>query len=154
MVWNFFVPEAKVYCISLGLDWNYKILLLLVNFSAHPSADQFLKNNVAAAYFPPKCTSLIQPHDQGKLCSFKYKYHYQFLKRLLYIAGTSVEIFINLYSMKDVLWLIAIVWQLAGYSSLKNWWHKLWAGVMIEPNPCEDPDVQFTGFLVSKEKLF
>ncbi|XP_064420150.1 tigger transposable element-derived protein 2-like [Latimeria chalumnae] len=151
---HYFVPEARAHCTSVGLDRNCKILLILDNCSAHPSVDLLVKNNVVGVYLPSNCTLLIQPQDQGILCSLKCKYRSQFMKRLLSVvnSGKSVQTFIKEFNMKDVFWFIASAWEMVEPSTLKNGWHRLWPALMFESSPDEDPDAEFTGFRVSKEK--
>ncbi len=58
---------------------NRKILLFLDNFSGHCDATKSKKtpiqlSNVNLIFFPPNCTSVLQPMDQGIIQSFKMKY--------------------------------------------------------------------------------
>ncbi|KAG0427636.1 Tigger transposable element-derived protein 6, partial [Dictyocoela muelleri] len=50
---------------------NRKILLLVDNFSGHKIES---KSNVELFFFPPNCTSLIQPLDLGIINAFKHKF--------------------------------------------------------------------------------
>ena len=48
------------------------VLLFLDNFSGHKS--DLNLTNIKIHYFPPNCTSILQPMDQGIIQSFKMKY--------------------------------------------------------------------------------
>jgi hypothetical protein len=50
---------------------NTNILLFLDQCSAHPQDTSYLKN-VKVVFFPPYCTSILQPLDQGIIRSFKH----------------------------------------------------------------------------------
>ncbi|KAG0437110.1 Tigger transposable element-derived protein 6 [Dictyocoela muelleri] len=50
---------------------NRKILLLLDNFSGHKVGN---KSNIELLFFPPNCTSIIQPLDLGIIHSFKSRF--------------------------------------------------------------------------------
>jgi hypothetical protein len=58
---------------------NRKVLLFLDNFSGHCDASKSKKapvllSNTHIVFFPPNCTSVLQPMDQGIIQSFKMKY--------------------------------------------------------------------------------
>lgn len=57
-----------------------KVLLFLDNASCHPHVNL---SNVKLLFFPPNCTSLAQPMDQGVIYTFKSHYRYSLLTALL-----------------------------------------------------------------------
>ena len=150
---QYFEPEARAHCTSVGLPVDCKILLTLDNCSAHPSAERMNKDNVFTLYLPPNCTSLIQPQDQGINRSMKARYRSLFMKRMLDVvnAGKSANTFIKEFNMKDVLWFVASAWESVKPSTLKKSWHKMWPAIMFEDTPGEDTE-DWAGFRVSKEK--
>ena len=151
---NYFVPEARAHCDSIGLDHNCKILLILDNCSAHPKAELLVKDNVFGVYLPPNCTSLIQPMDNGILRSLKSKYRTQFMRRLLseVNSGKPVREFIREYNVRDMIYCVANAWNAVKPTTLKNGWHKLWPSLMFETAPGETLEPNFTGFKPFKEK--
>lgn len=58
-----------------------KILLFLDNAACHPKDAQL--NNIQLVFFPPNCTSVCQPLDQGIIKSFKTFYRSFIVKDLL-----------------------------------------------------------------------
>lgn len=80
---NHFTPVAWGHCRQVGLEENWKILLFLGNCSAHPPAEFLVKSNVFGIYLPLNVTSILQPCDQGILCSMKSKYKDYFLNCML-----------------------------------------------------------------------
>ena len=58
---NCFIPCVKNYCKSKNID--FKILLLLDNFSGHPT--DLSHPNIKVMFLPPNTTSILQPCDQG-----------------------------------------------------------------------------------------
>ncbi|KAG0439906.1 Tigger transposable element-derived protein 6 [Dictyocoela muelleri] len=62
------------YLISLNdklKNENRKILILVDNFSGHKVGK---RTNIELMFFPPNCTSIIQPLDLGIIHSFKSKF--------------------------------------------------------------------------------
>lgn len=64
-----------------------KVCLLLDNCSAH-QIDDVVLTNTEVEYFPPNCTSLIQPLDQGVIVSLKRAYR----SRLMQCLQFNIEI--------------------------------------------------------------
>jgi hypothetical protein len=84
-------------------------MLILDNFSAHPNAELFVKDNVLAVYLPPNCTSLVQPLDQGILWSFKSHYKGVFLCKMMtdFNKCARVKRFQSNFNIKDTIWSAA-----------------------------------------------
>ena len=66
-----------------------KILLFIDNFSSHFIKNSCLKN-VKIAYFPPNCTSKLQPLDQGIIALFKKCYRATMIIRLIELIDAEV----------------------------------------------------------------
>ena len=69
-----FVAHVKQFCHEIGIEC--KILLLLDNAPAHPSADKLQSQDrtVTTMFLPANTTSLVQPMDQGIIESVKRRY--------------------------------------------------------------------------------
>ncbi|GBN18305.1 hypothetical protein AVEN_152004-1 [Araneus ventricosus] len=80
---NHFVPEARRHLSGNDFPADAKILLILDNCTAHLSPEILVKDNVSVLFFPPNCTSLIQPMDMGILRALKCQYKSEFLKEML-----------------------------------------------------------------------
>ncbi|XP_063775370.1 jerky protein homolog [Pseudophryne corroboree] len=147
-----FVPEARAHCREAGLDDDCKILLLLDNCSAHPSAELLIKNNVYVIYFPPNVTSLIQPCDQGILRSLKSKYKNSFLNNMLAAVnrGMGVQGFQKAFSFKDSIYAVANAWNKVTKETVMHAWHNLWPATMFSSEDDEADD--FEGFHISSEQ--
>lgn len=63
-----------------------KILLLVDNCTAHPKLNL---TNINLVFFPPNCTSVLQPMDQGVIRSFKCHYRKQLLKKIIVCMDTA-----------------------------------------------------------------
>ncbi|KAG0430584.1 Tigger transposable element-derived protein 6 [Dictyocoela muelleri] len=73
---------------------NRKILILCDNFSGHIVNN---KSNVELLFFPPNCTSVIQPLDMGIIHSFKKKFdqmltNFQVVEALIIFSDKSKSI--------------------------------------------------------------
>lgn len=88
-----------------------KVCLLLDNCSAH-RIDDVVLTNTEVKYFPPNCTSLIQPLDQGVIVSLKRAYRSRLMQRLLLNIETGRETKIDLY--------MALQMMAAAWSTLKR----------------------------------
>jgi hypothetical protein len=53
-------------------ELNKKIILFLDNFSGHGASIEL--KNIKIAFYPPDCTSILQPLDQGIIRAFKSYY--------------------------------------------------------------------------------
>jgi DDE superfamily endonuclease/Tc5 transposase DNA-binding domain len=71
-VWfkNCFIPEVEQFLKKKNL--SFKVLLLIDNAGSH--SRELNHPNVKIVFFPPKCTSLIQPLDQGIIATLKAYY--------------------------------------------------------------------------------
>lgn len=78
---NHIKVEALWSCHEVRLLEDCKIILLLDNCSAHPhpGSNVFVSRNVFATFFPTSCTLLVQPMDQGIICSMKCSYISNFM---------------------------------------------------------------------------
>jgi hypothetical protein len=66
-----------------------KIILFIDNVSSH---QQIELSNVRIQFFPPNCTSHLQPLDQGIIRAFKVRYRKMLLSRMLQFIDTSERI--------------------------------------------------------------
>ena len=60
---------------------NRKILMFIDNCPAHPQKVEL--SNIQLAFFPPNCTSILQPLDQGVIQSFKSYYRKIIMEKLI-----------------------------------------------------------------------
>ncbi|GBN59632.1 hypothetical protein AVEN_62502-1 [Araneus ventricosus] len=99
---NHFDPEARRHLSGNGFPADAKILLILDNCTAHISPDILVKDNVSVLFFPPNCTSLIQPMDMGILRALKCQYKSEFLKEMLSFlnGGETLQNFLKSYNLK------------------------------------------------------
>ncbi|KAH9367837.1 hypothetical protein HPB48_003118 [Haemaphysalis longicornis] len=77
--------------------------LLLDNSSAHRPGRQRQLTNVELKFFPPNCTSLIQPLDQGVINSVKYAYRSRLLQRILLNTEHGRDTKVDLYMAVQML---------------------------------------------------
>ena len=80
---------------------------------------------------PPNTTSLIQPQDQGIIASVKKRYKSEILKRFFssYSANrldpNPLSKFYKDFTIKNVIFIIANIWETTPVATLKNAWRKL-----------------------------
>ena len=77
----------------IHIDKHFKaesrnILLFLDNFSGHIKSDLKL-SNIKIQYFPPNCTAVLQPMDQGIIQAFKMKYRRCIIEEKLEAINTD-----------------------------------------------------------------
>ncbi|MGH7955140.1 MAG: hypothetical protein ACREOZ_04185 [Gloeomargaritales cyanobacterium] len=65
---------------------NIWAILLLDNCSAHKDLDASLPKKLLVVFFPPNCTSFIQPADMGMIACLKVGYKALMLRKLLTIC--------------------------------------------------------------------
>uniref|UniRef100_UPI00358F1F1B tigger transposable element-derived protein 1-like n=1 Tax=Myxine glutinosa TaxID=7769 RepID=UPI00358F1F1B len=78
---NCFVPQVERYMV--GKNLAFKVLLLLNNASGHPANLDVAHPNIEVIFMPPNTTSLIQPHDQGVISTYKTYYTRRTFRRIL-----------------------------------------------------------------------
>ncbi|XP_070390804.1 tigger transposable element-derived protein 6-like [Dermacentor albipictus] len=93
-----------------------RVCLLLDNCSAHHILDVEL-TNVELKYFPPNCTSIIQPLDQGVIRSMKCAYRQRVMQRLLLNVETGRDTKLDLYM---ALQMMAAAWAATGRPVIAN----------------------------------
>lgn len=141
-----FVPEVKAFFKKRELSEDSKVVLLLDNCRAYPSAHELVSGNIFATYLPPNATSLIQPEDQGVCQNLKQGYKKSFTQKLVN-SDDSVADFQKNYNTKDCIFDVALAWQDVKVQTLRCSWRKLYGEVMF----CEDSndeDDNFEGFNV------
>lgn len=80
---------------------NRKILLFLDSCSAHMKTPPL--KAVQLSFFPPGCTSLLQPLDQGVIQAVKAKYRGRLVERLLFDMQQKRETTVNVRTAIEML---------------------------------------------------
>ena len=99
------------------LKLNKKIVLFLDNFSGH-KIDNMPLSNIKIHFYPPNCTSVLQPLDQGIIRSFKSKYRTRVLMQIISkidFKESSDEI--NVY---QAILYISMAWKQVSQETIKN----------------------------------
>ena len=110
---------------------NCPVLLLLDNVSSHhPDVDL---QCVKLHYFPPNCTSHLQPLDAGIIRSCKAIYRQHQVKRLIELLEENKPADINL---KEAIRYIAMAWKTITPSTIKNCWRH--TGILQFPEENND----------------
>lgn len=92
------------------------VCLLLDNCSAH-HIDNVRLTNVELRYFPPNCTSIVQPLDQGVIQSLKCAYRERLIQRILLNASSGRETKVDLFM---ALQMMAAAWSAMRCSIIAN----------------------------------
>jgi hypothetical protein len=66
------VPEVKIYCAKKGI--LIKMLPLHGSAPEHPQHLHYFHPDIKVVHLPPNSASLLQPIDEGVICSFKALY--------------------------------------------------------------------------------
>lgn len=133
---------------KLGLPENCKIVLFSNNCSSNLDAEVIVTQNDFTAYLPQNSSSLIQPMDQGIICSMKCFYRNKFWRQFVnssYDAGDDA--IRRQFTIKDGIW--AWLWDTVTLSALKNAWHNLWPMTMFGDSENADSS---EGFNISSKK--
>jgi DDE superfamily endonuclease len=107
---NIFVPDVICNLKKNYLPEDSKILLLLDNCRAHPSAESLNFKNFVVWFRPPNVTSLIQPMDQGIINSFKAYYKQNFLRQCL-AHDSNIMQYQKSYNLKDAAFMASMAWN-------------------------------------------
>ena len=123
-----FVPHVKKFCHNHGIE--YKVLLLLDNAPAHPSAEKLKSRDgkVTTMFLPPNTTSILQPMDQGILEATKRRYKKCLLRHLILENDSSsltVPEIVRRLTIKDAVYWSSQAWEEANPMSLMKAWNKL-----------------------------
>ncbi|KFM64756.1 Jerky protein, partial [Stegodyphus mimosarum] len=151
---NHFIPEARQHLTSIGLPGDSKIVLIVDNCLAHTSLQVLAKDNVSVLFFPPNCTSIIQPMDNGIVHTLKCKYKVAFLKSMLNFLnnGKTIQEFLKYFSIKSAVWNIARSWEDVSPDTLKSAWQDLWPATIFHGEDVEDDSSEFEDFQISQTK--
>ena len=104
---------------------NRKILLFIDQCAAHPRDTTALKN-IKVIFFPPNCTSHLQPLDMRIIHAFKCQYRKQFIWKAaamidVQLLGVASKMTINLLI---VLHLITEAWRQITPTTIENCFKK------------------------------
>lgn len=109
-----------------------KILLLMDRCAAHPP--QIVLENVRVEFFPPNCTSVLQPLDLGIIANFKVHYRKKLVQHLITLTDAGNEnLSINLLQAME---FISAAWKQVSSSTINNCFRK--AGVFLEEAASDD----------------
>jgi hypothetical protein len=117
---------------------NRKILLFIDQCAAHPQDTSYLKN-VNVEIFPPTCTSILQPLDQGIIRSFKHYYYYkQFVRIIISVIDHKLlhDAALMKVNILDAQHFIAKSWYCVTHMTIVNFFQK--CGFSLnQTNDCE-----------------
>ena len=140
--------ELRAYCHQENID--FKILLLVDNFSGHNEAFTVESDYITVKFLPPNTTSLIQPMDQGIIRMFKCNYTKLSLQKMVSWIDAEpeeedeqvVEKYWSAFNLKNAIYLLSEAWECVTERCIQGAWRKLFPDLI--------PD--FQGFdLVSEE---
>lgn len=94
-----------------------KILLLIDNCTAHNEPP--ILNHIRVEYFPPNCTAILQPLDQGIIRAVKSRYKTMLLKRILCDLQNNVNRKCN---MKEAIDMICGSWDDISQKTIAHCW--------------------------------
>lgn len=123
---NHFVPSVRQHLRNQGLKET--ALLLIDRSNSHPE-DQYLRTddgNFICHFFPPKVKTLIQPMEQGIICSMKRYYRRDLLMDLITKAVTIAE-YMKSMTIKDAIRGIAQGWDQVTEETIRHGFSKIFA---------------------------
>ena len=113
---------------------NRHILLFIDNCTAHVSVTGL--TNTRLIFFPPNCTSRLQPADQGIIQNLKVYYRQTMIRRMLQYLDEDQPI--KAIDLKDATFMLAKAWDNVIPDTIQNCWRKAgFPGVVVEP--MQDP---------------
>ena len=119
---------------------NRHILLFVDNFSGHsPKKGQppYELSNVKIHYYPPNCTSVLQPMDQGVINSIKFLYRKQIIARRLNAIEYGYEL--ESISVLDAIRHLDTAWKNVTPATIRNCFRK--AGYKEEAKEVTEEDI-------------
>ena len=128
------MPAVKTHTALKGFPANSKILLILNNYSAHPSATVLNKENAETVFLPLNCRTLIHSMYMGVLQACKCHYISDFLQKMLsYVNDEKSALeFVKSFTLKDSMWSAVNAWKEINFETLKN----AWCGAICCPQSC------------------
>ena len=111
-------------CASLQKQFREEkrnVLLFVDNFSGHFVENEKSLTNIKLVFFPPNCTSKLQPLDQGIIFVFKGQYRATIVSRMVDSIenGTTFDI-----SLKDPIDITVLTWSQLSRLSTRNCFKK------------------------------
>jgi hypothetical protein len=94
-----------------------KILLLIDNCTPHNEPPKL--DNIRVEYFPPNCTAVFQPLDQGIIRTVKSRYRTFLLRQILCDLEKNIQRKCN---VKEAIEWICGVWDDISQSIITNCW--------------------------------
>ena len=121
-----FVAHVKQFCHEIGIEC--KILLLLDNAPAHPSADKLQSQDrtVTTMFLSANTISLVQPMDQGIIESVKRRYKKLLLRHLILEEKTShlsIPAVLKELTIKHAVYWAAQAWSETSTDCLSRGWN-------------------------------
>ena len=106
---------------------NRKILLFLDNFSGHNITASL--TNITVKFYPPNCTSVIQPLDQGIIANFKHHYRSSIIKSIIENIDNDLDQSLTI-NVKDSIDRIVSAWSEVKPSTITHCFQK--AGIKLK----------------------
>ena len=103
---------------------NRKIAMFIDNCPAHPQSVKL--TNIDLFFFPPNCTSKVQPMDQGVIANFKCYYRKMVLQKLIIAFNATPDeekkAFPTVYklSVLDALYTVRAAWGCVSDETIAN----------------------------------
>ena len=110
----FFIQWLNAFDAKMGVK-NRKVVLFIDNCPAHPIVSL---RNVELVFFPPNCTSRLQPLDQGIFRQLKHKFRSMLvnaLMRKLATGSSSIK-----WNVLDAMRAVSVSWQNISTKSINN----------------------------------
>ena len=73
-------------------------------------------------FFPPNCTSKLQPADQGIIRNVKVHYRKTMIRRMLQCLGENKTV--EAINLKDAVFMMAKAWDDVSITIISNCWNK------------------------------
>ncbi|KAG8227227.1 hypothetical protein J437_LFUL008191 [Ladona fulva] len=117
---------------------RWKILLFVDNCAAHPKDNPYLKN-VKVLFYPPNCTSVLQPLDMGIIWCFKQLYRKQLVQRVVSLmdSGTNIEPSTFKINVLQAMHFVLSAWRQVSQTSITNCYKKCGYGDESSQNVSE-----------------
>ena len=140
--------ELRAYCQKVNVD--FKILLLVDNFSGHNEYFSVESDFITVKFLPANTTSLIQPMDQGIIRMLKCNYTRLSLQKMVARIDAEpdeedavvVEKYWSSFNLKNAIYLLAEAWECVTERCIQGAWRKL----------CPDLVPDFEGFDLQSEE--
>jgi hypothetical protein len=145
-----FTEFLKALDASMGVQGR-NILLFVGNCAAHPQDTSFL-GNVKVVYYPPNCTSVLQPLDLGTIKCFKQLYRKYLVQKAVSLMDSEKDVELKI-NVLQAIHLTVAAWRQFTQSTILNCFCQCSYGRELNTEADSDSSTTRTGFSYTLRRM-